>query len=92
MSRSFRKTPIMGHGGATSEKEEKRFANRSLRRKVKANIRKEFDILPEMKEISDEWCFRKDGKGWFGDMKKGIATLHLTSEWLKKEYKKLMRK
>ena len=83
----------MGHGGATSEKEEKRFANRSLRRIVKMKIRKEFEVLPEMREISDVWCFRKDGKGWFGDMKYGIPrSKYTTSEWLIKQYKKLMRK
>jgi hypothetical protein len=84
MSRSKRKTPIAGNGSASSEKKDKRFANRSLRKIVKQKLLLgvEDDLLPLVKEISDPWIMSKDGKSWLGfsDFKK--------KSW----YKKMMRK
>ncbi len=69
MSRSFKKHDITGNGGG-SEKKDKRYANRRLRRAVKAILGTdpERDIFPVMREVSNIWDFSKDGKGWFGDI------------------------
>lgn len=53
MSRSRRRTPIIGITTADSEKQDKRRANRSWR----AAIRHAF---------SDPWTMAKDGKKWVG--------------------------
>jgi hypothetical protein len=67
MSRSKQKTPVTGITTATSEKQDKRNANRKLRRCVKQRINEESDgtMLPLDKEISDVWLMGKDGKGRF---------------------------
>ena len=62
MARSRRKTPIFGHTTATSEKQDKRFANRAFRRAVKNSIKGEREIMPAIREISNEATFDKDGK------------------------------
>jgi len=63
MSRSYRKTPIVGIAGG-SEKEDKRMANQKFRKKSKQSIIKEnIDKLPyKMEEIQDIWSMSKDGK------------------------------
>lgn len=70
MSRSFRKTPICGNACASSEKDDKRRANRSLRHHVKQllHVDPETEVLPTIDEISNLWDMAKDGKQWFGDM------------------------
>jgi hypothetical protein len=69
MSRSFRKTNIIGNG-ASSEKYDKRINNRVLRRAVKhAVFIGEEDIFPIMREVSDKWSMRKDGKCYFGNLR-----------------------
>ena len=65
MSRSKRKTPIMGFTTAKSEKKDKRINNRKLRRKTKVAMLSEKEILPIMKEVSDPWMMQKDGKQKF---------------------------
>ncbi len=66
MSRSYRKTPVIPITTSDSEKKDKRLANRKLRRIVKTMIasgrRQE---LPLKREISNIWCFDKDGKQRF---------------------------
>lgn len=62
MSRSKRKTPIIGNCVCRSEKQDKAIANRRLRRAEKAAIKSNAEILPHKKEISDIWAFGKDGK------------------------------
>lgn len=74
MGKSYRKTEKHGHGpNRCSEKQDKRKANRKLRRKIKVIISKNpyNEIYPCLREVSDVWCFNKDGKTWFGDLKKG---------------------
>jgi len=62
MSDSKKKTKIVGITTAKSEKEDKREANRKLRRITKQKIKKgEWDI-PQLREVSNIWCFTKDGK------------------------------
>lgn len=62
MSRSRKKTPITGITTAVTEKENKREANRKLRRLNRIKIhKKEYDFF-QLREISDVWGFDKDGK------------------------------
>jgi hypothetical protein len=67
MSRSCRKTPIVGITTAASEKRDKQLANRRLRRVVKRVLRDEPEaqVLPLKREVSDVWAMDKDGKRWF---------------------------
>jgi hypothetical protein len=67
MSRSHRKTPIMGITTAASEKRDKQFANRRLRRAVNQVLKDEPEapVLPLKREVSDVWAMDKDGKRWF---------------------------
>lgn len=62
MSRSRRKTPITGVTTAETEKENKRDANRKLRRLNKIKIHKRDYDLFQLREISNVWAFDKDGK------------------------------
>ncbi len=62
MSRSKRRTPIIGYTSAETEKQDKRRANRALRRKVKVSINQGDFELPLLREVSTVWSFDKDGK------------------------------
>lgn len=64
MSRSRRKTPVAGITTATSEKQDKRDANRRLRRCVNQRLVRnpEIDVLPLERETSNVWVMDKDGK------------------------------
>lgn len=61
MSRSRKKTPITGNCGG-SEKRDKRWANRSLRRQFKIALKQEKEILPLLRDVSNVYTFNKDGK------------------------------
>jgi hypothetical protein len=67
MSRSYRKTPIAGIAAAASEKRDKQFAKRRLRRVVRQQLKDEPEepVLPLKREVSDVWAMEKDGKRWF---------------------------
>lgn len=80
MSRSKKKTPIFGNAGG-SEKQDKRIANRKLRRKVnELNKKPDEDVqFPKIKEVSNPWGMSKDGK-------------HYSGEYSKKNNGKAMRK
>ncbi len=67
MSRSKRNTPKRGITTSESEKEEKRRANRTLRKKVKIQIKKGKPVLSKLREISNVWAFSKDGKMYLKD-------------------------
>lgn len=62
MSNSFRKNWITGYTTCPSEKQDKRFANKKLRRLVKTKIHSNNFNLPQLREISNIWYFGKDGK------------------------------
>ena len=68
MSRSRRRTPIAGITTAESEKQDKRFANRALRRLAAQilGVDPEVELLPHCREVTDVWAMAKDGKLWFG--------------------------
>lgn len=57
MSRSRRKTPVFGFTTATSEKQDKRLANRRLRRVVHQG-----KLYVRLRDVSNVWSFDKDGK------------------------------
>jgi len=68
MSRSRKKTPIFGITTASSEKRDKRLANRKLRRltttELRCSLLDEDLILPEIRDVSNVYNFDKDGKGY----------------------------
>lgn len=70
MSRSRKKNPVKGITSADSEKEDKRNANRKFRRKIKQEVNKGEDQLPEIRELSNVWEFDKDGKRYDKDLPK----------------------
>lgn len=72
MSRSIKKTPITGFTTATTEKSNKRKANRKLRRVIKVEVKTDDKPLSTMKEISNVWAFNKDGKQFLKKPKKRI--------------------
>jgi hypothetical protein len=67
MSRSFRKTAKFGVTTAPSEKEDKRLANRVLRRTVRVILDEETEDCPDLREVSNVWSFAKDGKIYWSD-------------------------
>ena len=66
MSRSRRKTSIIGVAG-DSEKEDKQLYNRRYRQAFKQHLatRLENDSWPHLHEYSNPWGMAKDGKSWF---------------------------
>jgi hypothetical protein len=64
MSRSRRRTPVIGITTAESEKDEKREYNRRYRRASRQALAasSEPDVLPHLREYSDPWAMSKDGK------------------------------
>ena len=62
MSRSRKKTPVCGITTARSEKQDKRLANRRLRRGQKQAVERGDELLPLMREKSNVWSFAKDGR------------------------------
>jgi hypothetical protein len=71
MTNSRKKTPIRGMTKSCSDKQDKRFANRRLRRAVRSVLDSGFCIddtlpaLPALRELSDVWGMSKDGKKYF---------------------------
>lgn len=52
---------------ASSEKYEKRLANRRLRKRVRQALSTcpKSEILPDLREVSSPWTMAKDGKRWY---------------------------
>jgi retron-type reverse transcriptase len=67
MSRSHRKTPIAGNTCASSEKLDKRVANRRDRRVNREilNASNDDSRTKDRKTTSDPWVMSKDGKQFF---------------------------
>lgn len=69
MSRSRKKSPA-GWWCTDSSKQDKRWANRALRRKVKRELGKgNYSALPALREVSDQWSWTADGVGSFWYLK-----------------------
>lgn len=66
MSRSRRKTPIVGITTAESDKAFKEAEHRRERRAVKATVNTG-DEPPAPKAFGNPWAGEKDGKQWLGD-------------------------
>jgi hypothetical protein len=62
MSRSRKKIPIIGITTATSEKQNKRLANRRFRRVTKIELKISKEFITPYKVLSNVWCYDKDGK------------------------------
>ena len=67
MSRSYRKSPFIGVCSG-SDKWDKKIAHRRLRRGVQRALEGDREV-PLLREISDVWCFNKDGKYRVSDKK-----------------------
>lgn len=71
MSRSRRKTPILGHTTCSSERDDKKRWHRRWRNRERTNLvnasREDFyDHLPVLKnEVSNVWSMGKDGKSYW---------------------------
>ena len=67
MSRSKRKHSIASVTTATSEKDDKRHANRALRKATRQTLGTVSDgsVFPVVREASDTWSMAKDGKQFF---------------------------
>lgn len=63
MSRSRRKTPIIGMTGAPTDKPFKTAEHRRERRAVKSTV-KQLGEAPDPKLFGDPWRADKDGKRW----------------------------
>lgn len=66
MSRSRRRTPIVGATTSRSEKLDKRLANHALRALVRS--RKTWEATIRL--VSNVYCFSKDGKQYVGGAKR----------------------
>jgi len=64
MARSYRHTPIFGVTTSKSEKQDKRLANRRLRRAVRMQVQRGSEVLSLLREVSNVWCFDKDGRAY----------------------------
>lgn len=72
MSRSFVRTPITGMTTADSEKQDKRLANRRLRRSTRQLLRDigpdtDTVVVPTLRDVSNVYAFDKDGKQWLDE-------------------------
>lgn len=67
MSRSRRKTPVIGNTSAESEKEDKQMYNRRFRHAFKQFLIIADDSKPEpsLRELSNPWSMDKDRKNRF---------------------------
>ncbi len=54
MARSRRRTPIISSMSNSSEKQDKRHANRNR------------NCRSALRDVSDPWAMAKDGRSWFG--------------------------
>ena len=67
MSRSYKKNNIGGNAGG-SDKYDKQLSNRKFRKK-RSNDNTEDDFYDDIKEVSNKWTFKKDGKSFGKDAK-----------------------
>ncbi len=70
MARSRRRTPIISSMSNSSEKQDKRHANRNCRSALRRALKRDDDpdaaVLPILRDVSDPWAMAKDGRSWFG--------------------------
>ncbi|MBO0932349.1 hypothetical protein [Fibrella aquatilis] len=66
MSHSLRRTPIFGFTTGTTEKLDKRWANRRVRRRNRIRVQAGYEPIL-LREVSNVWAFKKDGKVYHRD-------------------------
>ena len=64
MSKSRRKTPIVGNTIAESEKKDKRLWNKKFRRLSNQKIKQGDEPPADIREVTEVWSGEKDGKHW----------------------------
>jgi hypothetical protein len=69
MSRSHRKTPIVPITTSESEKQEKRKANRALRKAVRHAVAVGAEIMPLPEDVGNVYAMSKDGKTYIDSEK-----------------------
>jgi hypothetical protein len=69
---------VLGNACPESEKKEKSFANRALRRANKVEVANHSEIFSLLREVSDVWCFPKDGK------QKHFGYKNINYQWIMK--------
>jgi len=62
VTRSHRKTPVVGILIADSEKRDKQLAHRRLRARERQDLDRDGEENPRLREVSDPWRMEKDGK------------------------------
>ena len=75
MSRSYKKTPIIGHTKSESEKTDKKIWHRRFRHKTKSILRSMHNdidsidetVMPVEDDVSNLWSMSKDGKTYLGN-------------------------
>lgn len=75
MSRSYKKTPVIGHTAAQSEKSDKKTWHRRFRHKTRDILRSlhndpdmiDDTIMPVENDVSSTWSMSKDGKSYLGN-------------------------
>lgn len=72
MSRSRRKTPIIPHTLAESDKPFKQQEHQRERSAVRDALRTDQEVLPHPKQFGDEWSAPKDGKQYYPKDKKAL--------------------
>lgn len=81
MSRSYKKTPIIGHTKSESEKYDKKIWHRRFRHKTRDILRSLHNdpamiddvIMPVEDDVSSTWSMSKDGKSYLGNwLKKNV--------------------
>lgn len=88
MSKSYRKTPIIGNCSG-SDKPYKKLLHKKERRTTRMKIKSgEFDLLNKSLFFYDDWTAPKDGKQWLDEKTPKFFT---PNEW-KRYRRKLMRK
>lgn len=65
MSRSRKKNPVIGMTDDRSEKADKRIANQTYRSHERDVLMSGDEVFPVIREVSNSWCFAKDGKHRF---------------------------
>ena len=62
VTRSHRKTPVIGILTADTEKRDKQLAHRRLRARERQDLQRGGQENPRLREVSDPWRMDKDGK------------------------------
>ena len=87
MSRSRKKYPVSGHSCKESEKWDKVFAHRRLRRRNRSINLTEDVPASMMREVSERWTFQKDGKrNW--KWHPVFLSRRVDDEFIEKQYRK----